>query len=170
MLGRELSNLQEKKAGTYRIFFVMTLEAGKMRESDLLIGSVMDAVQSNGRDFNIIFNKLSPKEKSQLADMSAIRAQINQKRHKTDSIHMIEIDPRYWHDEGTQFITIDYSFLGNFFSTKANLSASPTKLLKRLLFPEARATGRRLIVAEAIEKRLEGFSDTEVERSLCEGP
>lgn len=98
-----------KLNGPYRIFFVITLNAGKVRDEDIkTINKVMNAINQKGKSFNVIVNQITTKERHLLQDASARKViidQINSGRHKTQSIIFVGRD-RDLDDELTQFLTI----------------------------------------------------------------
>ncbi|MCA9507038.1 MAG: 50S ribosome-binding GTPase, partial [Myxococcales bacterium] len=52
-----------KQNGTYRIFFVMTLQQGRVKPEDVTtINTVMEAIKSKSVGFNVIINQLTKKE------------------------------------------------------------------------------------------------------------
>lgn len=86
-----------KQNGTYRIFFVFTLEAGRIKPADITtIDLVMDAINIARKEFNILINKLNKQEKEKLlgneTDMKGLYRQITLGRHKTDKIWYIDQD------------------------------------------------------------------------------
>lgn len=99
-----------RQNGNYRIFFVLTLEAGRVRPEDVVsINTIMAAVNLPEPKFNVIVNKLTKREKSELLDdaqkMAAVYAEINSGDYKTDSIWYALRDSRI--DDGdTDLVTI----------------------------------------------------------------
>jgi hypothetical protein len=85
-----------KQDGDYRIFFVITLEAGRVRPADVTtINTVMDAIKNGEGNFNVIANKLSKLEKRKILEdhvnMALVYEQINSGNHKTNSIFYIDV-------------------------------------------------------------------------------
>lgn len=97
-----------KQDGVYKLFFVITLEAGRIKPADLAtIDVVMDAIDHNDRAFNVIINKLSKKEKAAL-EISQARTeflnQLNSGKWKTDSVFYIDNNHELA-DGGIEFFT-----------------------------------------------------------------
>src|ERR1700688_3908991 len=66
-----------KQNGRYRIFFVLTLEAGRIKPEDVIkIKTVMDAIRIKDAKFNIIINKVCGAEKRQVFNNSADFAEL----------------------------------------------------------------------------------------------
>lgn len=111
-----------KKDGRYRIFFVLTLESGRVRPDDVTtINAVLDSIESPQDNFNIIINRVSKKEKKAAETVPTFLAEayarINSGNHKTDSIFYIETDRRM-EDEESEFIQITHD-LANFIFTNS---------------------------------------------------
>lgn len=112
-----------KKDGLYKIFFMLTLEAGRVKPEDVTtINTVMDAIKIPDAGFNIIVNKLMPREKHHIftdkVNMAAIYSQLNAGRHRTENIYYIEND-RAIDDMESNFIKIN-SMLAHFIYEKSN--------------------------------------------------
>jgi small GTP-binding protein len=86
-----------KQDGTYKIIFVLTLEAGKVRPADIAtINIVMKAIDIAEKPYSIIINKLTLREQKLLKDEKAqalVYAQLNKGENKTSSIYYIGNDP-----------------------------------------------------------------------------
>lgn len=114
-----------KKEGRYHIFFVVTLEAGRVKPEDVTtINTVMDAVKLENPGFNIVVNKLMPKEKHVImkdeVKMASVYAQLNAGKHKTNSIMYIDND-RDMDDERSELITINPSLAQFFYETSKSV-------------------------------------------------
>jgi GTP-binding protein EngB required for normal cell division len=58
-----------KKNKNYRIFFVLTLEAGRLRPDDLnTIHRVMEAINHPRKSFHVVINKITKKERREILD------------------------------------------------------------------------------------------------------
>jgi GTPase Era involved in 16S rRNA processing len=100
-----------KKDGKYRIFFVITLQSGRVEAADIAtINIIMDAIKDNNNRFNIIINKVSKKEKNKILgnpeEMAKIYVAINSGKYKTNSIMYID-NSRDIDDDKTEFIKIE---------------------------------------------------------------
>lgn len=78
--------------GKYRIFFVLTLEAGRIKPADIMtINTVMDSINAPDKKYNIIVNKLEDKLVKEIetnANNSIIRS-ANLGSNKTNSIYAL---------------------------------------------------------------------------------
>jgi hypothetical protein len=87
----------------------------------------MDAIGLNSEDkkFNIVFNKVSKKEKSLIFEnpqnIEEIKKQLNLGRHKTASVTFIELD-RDIEDGGKELITIDTDLAAFFYGESEKIS------------------------------------------------
>lgn len=85
-----------KQEGTYKLFFVITLEAGRVKPSDIAtIEMVMDAIKREGKSYNVIINKISKLEKNALSlpsNIDILFQQINSGKYKTANIFYIDLD------------------------------------------------------------------------------
>lgn len=84
-----------KKQGIYRIIFVVTLEAGRVRPDDITtINTVMSAIKIERKCFNVIINKVNRLEKSKILSdtlkQALIYQDINGGEHKTNKIYYID--------------------------------------------------------------------------------
>lgn len=100
-----------KKDGNYRLFFVITLEALRVKPEDITtINTVMAAIKTPDKKFNVIINKVNKKEKASLSTdakaLAAVYAAINSGEHKTNSIWYIDRD-RDLEDGDKEFISMD---------------------------------------------------------------
>lgn len=100
-----------KKNAYYKIFFVFTLEAGRLKPEDInTVNRVMDAIKNPDKKFNIIINKVTKQEKKAVFEEDAgytnLCSQINNNFYKTDCICYIDRN-RALEDNETQFVVID---------------------------------------------------------------
>ncbi|USN51275.1 MAG: 50S ribosome-binding GTPase [Myxococcales bacterium] len=114
-----------KQNGTYRIFFVMTLQQGRVKPEDVTtINTVMEAIKSKSVGFNVIINQLTKKEERMYTKdpvaMGSIFEQINSGSHKTKINFVTHIvSDRRIEDEESEFIEIDAA-LYDFIYEKSN--------------------------------------------------
>lgn len=111
-----------KKDGRYHLFFVITLESGRVRPADVTtINTIMAAIKNKDKYFNVIINKVTKAEKKVIAndpkELANVYAAINSGDHKTDSIWYIDRD-RDLEDGDTLFINIG-SNLSDFIFNKS---------------------------------------------------
>jgi len=85
-----------KQEGSYKLFFVITLEAGRVKPSDVAtIEMVMDAIKRDDKAYNVIVNKISKLEKNALSlssNIDVLFQQINAGKYKTKNIFYIDLD------------------------------------------------------------------------------
>lgn len=85
-----------KQEGVYKLFFVITLEAGRVKPADITtIEMVMDAIKREEIVFNIIINKVTKSEKNAFEKENGIKGlyeQLNSGKFKTNNIFYIDMD------------------------------------------------------------------------------
>lgn len=121
-----------KEDGKYRIFFVMTLQAGRVRPEDIAtINTVMDAIQDGNGTFNILINKVNLREKKSIMGnpvfLAQLYSQINSGKHKTDSIYYIEDDYRI-HNEDSEYIIINEELKSFIYRDSKSIVIAPQKV------------------------------------------
>lgn len=83
-----------KQNGLYKIIFVLTLQAGRVKPEDVTtINTIMKAIDIPERTYSIIINKLTLKEKKlfrEIKNNALIYAQLNNGESKTTSIYYID--------------------------------------------------------------------------------
>jgi GTP-binding protein EngB required for normal cell division len=113
---REQAQKEIEKAlklnGNYRIFFVLTLESGRVRPADLAtINLVMNSIQSSSKKYNIIVNKIAKKTYENIdAKKALINESINLGDNNTQSIYYLA---RQAHadDEDNVLLNLDNNFM-----------------------------------------------------------
>lgn len=97
-----------KQEGIYRLFFVITLEAGRIKPADLTtIEMVMGAIKRDNVTFNVIVNKVTKQEKAKIeqAGVDNFLKLLNSGRYKTESVFYIDIDRELEDGDKQFFIT-----------------------------------------------------------------
>lgn len=179
---KEINNAL-KIEGAKRIFFVLTLSAGRLRPEDsMTIAEVLKVLPHKQRTFNIIVNKISKQERIGLVDDPRGFAELKQilnswRDYKTDSIYFVDRS-RAIDDGLTEFIEID-DRLNEFlhhrsekcdYSTKEVYSIDGRTLKKRLEDYEGKLRGecnrnrRDLEQQLSNQRKREDEIETEIER------
>lgn len=99
-----------KKNRWYKIFFVVTIEGGRIKPDDLhTINRVMEAINNPDKKFNVIFNKIIKREQQEIFETetayNAFCDQLARNGHQAVSICSIELD-RDLDDNKSEFIAI----------------------------------------------------------------
>jgi len=101
--------------GIYKIFFVMTLEAGRAKSDDVTtMRLILDAIKLAGVNFGIVVNKVTKnvlKIIENKSEMEKLKACINvDLPHKTDFFYFKAID-RDIEDEDNKVMVLDRNFM-----------------------------------------------------------
>jgi GTPase Era involved in 16S rRNA processing len=108
-----------KFAGSYRIFFVFTLEAGRIKPADVAtLNLVMNAIGKQDKKYNIIVNKL---EKKLLGNKENIRNYFNSGENKTNSIYLLPFSSEI----NNNLLVLDDAFKQWFYNDSLSMPLEP---------------------------------------------
>ncbi len=105
---REIENAL-KLGGNYKIFFVITLEAGRCNDSDLMtIQRILGAINLGEIQYNVIVNKVSRNTKANLINHD-VQDMLKEISHKAQNIFFIDWDQKLV-DENNVFFQLSPEF------------------------------------------------------------
>lgn len=124
-----------KYNGKYRIFFIIELIAGRVKDDDIrTITTIMDAINIPNVKYNVLINKVTGKEFNEIINNKCVFAilvdSLNSGKYKTDSIWYVKKDTAL-EDGDSEFINID-SALKNYIFEKSLMMNIPQNSIKPL--------------------------------------